>query len=277
MSGTKKYEILRIEVENTVLEFAFSATTTDFTYRLTDSPHMHMIYEFHYVFEGSCPITVNDVKTRIPENALCIVPSNTIHYFPPTDENCKGFGFVLSVKHEKSTPNPFLFPDEFKIIEGNERICRYMEDFLAAYKNKGFGSDFIKKSALTLLVFAVLEELGQNDAGGQTGSESDALDDGMEIDSFIMRNYTRNIKLADVAAAVGFSTTHTGRIIKKNHGISYSELILQLRMAHAKKLILTTDMPFCDIGVRVGYNSYNGFGAAFKKYFGESPEQMRQA
>ncbi len=68
-----------------------------------------MIYEFHYISEGICPITINDTSTCIPANGICIIPQNTIHYFPPSSVNCKEFGFVLSVKREKNTPifSPF--------------------------------------------------------------------------------------------------------------------------------------------------------------------------
>ena len=52
------------------------------------------------------------------------------------------------------------------------------------------------------------------------------------------------------------------------------ELITRLRMVDAEKL-LKTHIPIAEIAKSLGYTTYNGFAAAFKKYYGVCPEEMR--
>ena len=91
-----------------------------------------------------------------------------------------------------------------------------------------------------------------------------------------MQSYMSQITLKQLANKTGFSPTHIGRVIKKNYGMSYSDLILTLRMSHAKKLI-DEGAAVADIYKMLGYSSYNGFALAFKRYYKMSPEQMRKS
>ena len=78
----------------------------------------------------------------------------------------------------------------------------------------------------------------------------------------------------DVAKHLGISVAQLSRIIQRNYGTNYSQLMTRLRMTDAEKL-LKTDISITDIGKSLGYTTYNGFAAAFKKHFGVCPEEMR--
>lgn len=285
MKSTSRLETQIIEVENIILEFVYSVGISDFSYHLTEMPHMHMTYELHFILEGECPICVDDSEYTLKKNSVCIIPKKTNHYFPMHSNKCEGFGMMMSVKYNKEGKHLeksreeldqlFELPKAFSIIEGNPKIEKYINDFILAYKNKGFGYKCIKRSALTLIFFAILDELNGHKYLEPKIKESARNNDDFVLDSYIVNNYCRNITLIDVSKALGYSATHTGRIIKKNYGMSYSDLILELRMTRAKKKIISTDLSFSEIAQSVGYSSYNGFGMAFKKYFGKTPEQMR--
>jgi two-component system response regulator YesN len=89
-----------------------------------------------------------------------------------------------------------------------------------------------------------------------------------------MCNYKRKLSREDVAGFLGISAAQLSRIILRNYGTNYSQLITRLRMADAEKM-LKTDVPITEIAKSLGYTTYNGFAAAFKKYFGVCPEEMR--
>lgn len=285
LKNRSRFETQIIEVENIALEFVYSGSVNNYSYHLTEMPHMHMTYELHFILDGECPICVDDSEYILKKNSVCIIPKKTNHYFPMHSNKCEGFGMMMSVKYNKEDKTlkkssveselPFDLPGEFSIIEGNSKIENYINDFISAYKNKGFGYKCIKRSALTLIFFTILDELNGHKYLEPKITESARSNDDFILDSYIVNNYCRNITLLDVSKALGYSVTHTGRIIKKNYGMSYSDLILELRMTRAKKRIISTDLSFSEIAQSVGYLSYNGFGMAFKKYFGKTPEQMK--
>lgn len=285
MKSASQFETQTIEIENIIIEFIYSRNIKDFSYHLTGLPHMHMAYELHFILDGECPICVDDFDYMLTKNTVCIVPPKTNHYFPEHTHRCEGFGMMMSVNYNKEVKQitkspagldklPEMF-NEFTAIEGNAKIEKYIHDFISAYKNKGFGHKCVKRSALTLIFFALLDELGDYKCLKTNSVVKAEQNDNFMLDTYIMNNYYKNISLQDVSKAMGFSSTHTGRIIKKHYGMSYSALILNLRMTQAKKKVLSTDNSFSDIAQSVGYDSYNGFGMAFKRYFGKTPEQMR--
>lgn len=279
------FETQLIEIEDIVLEFTYSPNITNFSYHLTEIPHIHFEYELHFIIDGECPVCVDDKDYIITENSVCIVPKKANHYFPGHSGKCEGFGMMMTVKYNDKFKNNekssicldklFEFPNEFKIIQDNKKIDVYIRDFLCAYKNKGFGSDCIKRSSLTLIFLEILNELGGHKFLKTSNAKDNNTSESFVLETYLMNNYNKNISLKDVSDVMGFSVAHTARIIKKYYGVSYSKLILDLRMARAKKKIISTDKSFSEIAIEVGYGSYNGFGMAFKGYFGKTPEQMR--
>ena len=96
-----------------------------------------------------------------------------------------------------------------------------------------------------------------------------------DLENFIMCNYKHKLSREDVAKYLNISVAQLSRIIQRNYGTNYSQLMTRLRMADAQKL-LKTDVLITDIAKSLGYTTYNGFAIAFKKHFGTTPEQMRK-
>jgi AraC-like DNA-binding protein len=286
LNSLKVFENQIIEIENLIIEFTYTKNIRNFNYHLSEIPHLHLEYELHFILEGECPIYVDDKMHLLKSNSVCIIPKKTEHYFPYSENDCKGFGMIMSVKHKKekelseasalAAEKLFKLPASLLIIENNSKINRYIHDFLDAYKDKGFGYEYILKSTLTLLFFTIFKKSCDTlNIGIRTQNVSDANSE-LLLETYIMNNYTKNISLKDVAEKMCFSVTHTGRIINELFGMPYSRLILELRMTRAKKKILSSDDSFAEIAKSVGFDSYNGFAKAIKRYFGKTPEQIRK-
>ncbi|MBQ4527072.1 MAG: helix-turn-helix transcriptional regulator [Clostridia bacterium] len=272
---------ITLKIENMTVKCSFTNGITDFNYHLTDMAHIHTDFELHYIFEGECKLVSDDKEYILGENSLCIVPALCSHFFPKNDKACKGFGILMSFKHghdeENEAPFSLNLPRRTTIIKNDLRIRTYFDAFIDAYKNRGFGSENKMESALTLLFLEMASTVG-NGMGNLHHEKPKSPDETqIMLETIIMSRYLRDISLNDVAKAINFTPAHTGRLIKKIYKKSYSKLILELRMKYARKKILTTDLPFSDIAERVGYESYTGFWMAFKRYWGISPEQMKQS
>ncbi|MHC5033429.1 MAG: AraC family transcriptional regulator [Planctomycetota bacterium] len=83
-------------------------------------------------------------------------------------------------------------------------------------------------------------------------------------------------RLADVAAAVGYSPSHLSRLVSSHLGHSLSDHIRDIRIATSKRLLETTDMLICDIAREVGYQDPSDFSNAFKHAEGISPSGYRE-
>ena len=68
---------------------------------------------------------------------------------------------------------------------------------------------------------------------------------------------------------------YLSRLIKKNTGQSFSELLLDLRLKKSMELLRLTDMRINDIAAKAGYNDVSYFISIFKKCTGVTPKEWR--
>jgi len=92
-----------------------------------------------------------------------------------------------------------------------------------------------------------------------------------------LRRYFRNkgLKLQDVADEVHLSSNYLSYLFKRLLGVTIWEHVTDLRMAEARRLLLHTDKKRYEIADEVGYESPEHFSRLFKRYYGESPNQVR--
>ena len=85
----------------------------------------------------------------------------------------------------------------------------------------------------------------------------------------------RDIKLADLAEAIGMSQFHFGRLFKQSIGISPHKYLLQQRVERAKQLLKQTKKPIVEIAFDCGFNSHSHLGKQFRQLTGTTPKAYR--
>ena len=96
--------------------------------------------------------------------------------------------------------------------------------------------------------------------------------------SYLENNYTDpGISLEQTAGTLGYSSSYLSRFIKQEFGMGFGELLNQIRLNHAKRLLSSDLMSVGAIAEEVGYTSINSFIRAFKRREGSTPNQYRNA
>ena len=93
---------------------------------------------------------------------------------------------------------------------------------------------------------------------------------------FIKENYDRPISVMEVAEHVALSYHHLCRKFRKETGMTVVELISQLRIEKAKKLLVSTPDPVNEIARQVGFTSTVQFHRTFRKQTDDTPMQYRK-
>jgi len=94
---------------------------------------------------------------------------------------------------------------------------------------------------------------------------------------FIAGNYTRDIDVADVAAAAGMHPNSAMRLFRQSCGLTVLEYLTMHRIWHAQHLLTEGNMKIRDIASACGFNSPNRFHAAFKRLVGQQPKDFRES
>lgn len=92
---------------------------------------------------------------------------------------------------------------------------------------------------------------------------------------YIEEHYAEKLTLTEVAQSVYVSQWHLSKLIAKNTGQSFSELLNGVRIGHAKELLNDPSLKIWEISERVGFNDVTHFSRIFKKMENRSANEYR--
>lgn len=93
---------------------------------------------------------------------------------------------------------------------------------------------------------------------------------------YILSNYTdRSLSLQKIVAHTSLSEGHFRRLFKEIYHVSPIEYIINLRLEHAKNLLLNTTQGLADIAEFSGFSDNAYFFRQFKNKVGNTPSEFR--
>jgi len=92
---------------------------------------------------------------------------------------------------------------------------------------------------------------------------------------FLNQHYAQDITLEITAGHFQVSPNHLSRLLKKETGTGFVELLTKIRMAEALKLLEKPDAKVYMVAEQVGYRDYAYFYQVFKKFYNVSPQKYR--
>ena len=84
------------------------------------------------------------------------------------------------------------------------------------------------------------------------------------------------LKMDDLGADMGISRVQLYRKVKVMTGKSPVELLREIRLQRANKLLKSTDKTVAEVAYEVGFGTPGYFSACFKKQYGKYPTEMRE-
>lgn len=279
---------MQIALDTTKVRLVFPTKlkkkTANSPVKRSTSQHIHYEVEIHFIFAGKYRLITSQKELTLSSNCVCVIPKGHSHQIFPEEGSCDSFNVLAAFQNRscagKATMQLWNGLQDVQVFSNCDRICQHIWDFREAFQKDGEINEQIKESLLTLAFCRVTEELSVNFPNRSKVAEACKLPyDGnyfdAELENYIMVHYKGKLSREALAKHLGISSAQLGRIIHRNYGMNFSQLVTRLRMEDTKKL-LQTDMTIAEIGRSLGYTTYNGFAAAFKKYYGVTPESMRK-
>lgn len=85
-----------------------------------------------------------------------------------------------------------------------------------------------------------------------------------------------HIQVSELAAMVGVSPSHLAALFREATGGGILAHHTNLKMAHARELLDTTDLPVAEVGRRIGWDDPFYFSRQFRRTHGMSPRTYRE-
>lgn len=93
---------------------------------------------------------------------------------------------------------------------------------------------------------------------------------------WMFRQLHEKITMRTLAAQAGISEFHFSRLFKSYTTFSPYQYLIQLRLAHAKKLLRDASKSVTEVAYESGFSSFSNFINTFRRHFGHSPSKLRK-
>lgn len=92
---------------------------------------------------------------------------------------------------------------------------------------------------------------------------------------YLHAHLATDLSLELLAQVAGLSSWHFCRAFRASVGVSPWQYLKEVRLAEARQLLIHTDVPITDLGLRLGFSTPSHFAAAFRTAYGLSPSRFR--
>ncbi|MFZ4862343.1 helix-turn-helix transcriptional regulator [Sphingobacterium sp. Mn56C] len=93
--------------------------------------------------------------------------------------------------------------------------------------------------------------------------------------ALIEKDFTQSYTIQEIAKKIGTNEQYLKKYFKQYFGKTVMNYMTDVKMEHARKLIMTGEYRVSDVARLTGYKHATHFTTAFKKYFGFIPNSLR--
>lgn len=143
--------------------------------------------------------------------------------------------------------------------------------FQTQYKNESRHEIYLKNKVVAILEDLVRYFLDEKQPAGGRGSWEKL----QTAITYIQQHYQENITLEDLGGQIYLSSSYLSRLFTKQLGMSFTEYLTQVRLAHAVDLMHGSDT-LTEIAGKTGFPGSNAMISAFKREWNITPGEYRK-
>jgi len=269
-----------------------------FFMREINSPHFSSEFHYHeecqlaYIIKGSGKRVVGDSVAHFDENELVFIGSNVPHVWYNTNKKtaAKKASHSISLSLFISPQKFLAYSAEFGATQKLEQLFKKAQRgmlihgksktklihlLLEAQKETGI------QHIITLLkiiqALSVTKEYELLASSSYTNNLQFAENGRMnDVYEFLMRNFTKEISLAQVASVAAMNPQAFCRFFKSRTQKSLVQFINEIRIGHACKLLNNDMASITQIAYDCGFNNVSNFNRFFKIVKKTSPREYKK-
>lgn len=255
--------------------------------------HTHNYVEVIYMCSGQTRHLINDEEVILRQGELLFLSQKATQEIDAAGENDIAVNFIilpeffdqsLQMMGEEENPLRKFIIECLRGESANQigylhfkvtdvlPIQNLLENLIWTIMNNQQNKRSINQITMGLLFLQLLNYTDKVTMGS-TPAQEDVL---LTILRFIEEHY-KDAELSQLAECMHYDLYWLSRLIKKQTGKTYTELLQDKRLQQASFLLKTTDMSVSDVGNAVGYDNLSYFHKIFRKQYGVSPKKYRDA
>ncbi|MBU2949078.1 AraC family transcriptional regulator [Zobellia uliginosa] len=254
--------------------------------------HFHPEFQISYIMEGEGTRFIGDHVQNFKKGDLVMTGPNLPHlwrndnaYFKK-DSGLSTRGLVIYFDHVLLS-EPLLEMEEFykinKLVAHSLRGIEFHGDtrdkiiqfFLEIDREKGFKRILKLLEMLDTLAnsteYSILAS--PNYMNAFKGGDAEKM---RKVYDYVMTNFKTNISLDVASSLLNMTTTSFCRYFKPRANKTFTRFVNEIRIGHARKLLLEDNFNISQISYECGYNALSNFNRQFKSITDMSPLEYRK-
>ena len=153
-------------------------------------------------------------------------------------------------------------------------FARWVED-LDRRSEETSRAAMLEIEARLLRLARALPRLPQSSGRARPGLATGALSHAERLACFVAQHYREKLRAEDIGKAVGLHPNYAMNLFQKTFGATLGEHLTHHRIAHAQRLLATSDEKIIEVAHSSGFASLSRFNQAFRRACGCSPSAFR--
>ena len=254
--------IKKVTPENQInsLNFSFTRRTVLEDYEI----HFHDFYEIEFIISGKCIQYINGEPIECKPNSIIFLTPTDMHS-ATVIEPIELINLNFDTNHIDS---------DLRLLCDKSMYCHNISDTFISLLYDEYNSDLeynllLQKHLLNCLIAQIVRHAIICDKAINKNIP-------LEIAKYIQMNYNKSITLDVLSASFGYTPNYLSNQFHKTIGKTIKQFILDTRLDHAAKFLLTTTNSVTDICFASGFTSLSNFLRAFKSKYNQSPNSYRK-
>jgi AraC-like DNA-binding protein len=249
-------------------------------------PDRHNEIEINFLHSGSLTYLLGGRHTQVKAGRLALfwaaIPHQIVNY-----ENADpyyvvtlplawflGCGFPQHLA--QSTLAGEIVTDPAATADDEKQFAGWVEDFQSGEPLRQSAAQLEIQARLLRLALALPVKHTPRAKSG-TRAVDPELSSADQIACYIAQHYSEPLTAERVAATVNLHPNYAMTVFRKAFGTTITDFLIQHRLSHAQRLLVTTDDPIIEIAADAGFQSLSRFNEVFKSSCSCSPRAYRKA
>lgn len=247
--------------------------------------HLHSVYEISYVFEGMGTLTIDGETFDLKKGDLFISNDRCIHRVEVNPKNPCGF-YVTIFDPEilrgrypdwakklfvPGTPEKLIYP---QLEPYTSDILLAIRRILHEQRNRKPGYEMKINSCLFSMIVSLIRMQEHIQSTDQQRSPEEMRKHSAL--AYIRHNYFKQLSVHDLASLIHVSPRQCSNLFNKWFQCTFVDLLTDVRMEEAKRLLVESEKSVTFIAHEVGYEDISHFIRTFKKRTSYTPAEFRK-
>ena len=270
------------EAAKDMYESDFSSSSTNARFEKIIEPENHSYTEICICLEGNCALQLKDYIFELNQGEVCLIMPGITHCELPRRE-CNYLALWMSLDiggiavhlSGKNSENGFFYTLDGFSSNPFYEYSMIISSLKTELSNKSAYYREVVKTHVLQLLATILRKVGE---AGVTKTNSTPWKESVvsQVRDYIERNYSKNIRLAEISQEVCISGNYLNTIFKSITGHTIIQYVENFRINKAKELLRCSDSSAGSIAAQLGYYDQYHFSKIFKKETGYTPTQFRK-